>query len=788
MSFTEFCSIIQLDFDGIVIDSAVRKNTIWILRDNFELIIYQTNDLTQFKHYTFNPVRNVTPKLYVDDDGEKCIILLGKAAPLYFTLSNPIFCTLDIQKNFPSNCGCWVKRRKELPAFLVGSKKGIIAMLVPGGNRKPSFVFNAGKPTPIHEISCTYNENQSFIFIYMESQLYCFGGDQGLEQIELMFADGPSKHFIPLVEVSEQGKDRIVQQHDSNSIGIIMDDGALVLTPETTGSSFNFHQDLYEIDSKTISTFVLSKYGTLFSDSTGIPITLNQKHQLTVPLPDVNTIYVDDDKLFFITSGNIIKFEKHNFMTYLCKTAMSDGNYEYAQYIMKEDYSIINELLPSISKEEAMQFLSTFSIPLEIGLKLFKDNNLKLAFLLGFFKRIHPRWKKQKHCVAIYLLQLFCSIFPEKSNEFQHFLEENYSLFKKNYLYKKINELSWKEGRILLARLFNDIENSVDMYFLENNKDGVISTISDINCPISIVTDTLLRLGDKELISKFIIEHRNLTVQHLFTILSVLPKPASTIIGNYPYFQNTRNLLIISYCLNNNTNNLERIVKESWCDLDFEIRTCLWFKLYTSAALGLIQANKIKQALKCVYHLGFDETLNLIHSRLLSHEQKQAYIYLLNLIDENTDSPTQKEDRNKLIDIISSSNLFSFEELMPFIPDDELLFNFGSKIKENVTQIQIPKEEPVYSYRFHPPKTEFVVKLQTCCDHCSKQLVGTEFARFPCGHIFHVSCLKDSFKKLNGSIYNNLDRSQKDNNELFIRSCPICGFASILQCEESFQN
>ena len=786
MSFTDFCNIVQLDFNGVVIDSAVRKNTIWILRDNFELIIYQTNDLTKFNNYSFNPVHNVTPKLYVDDDGEKCVILLGKAAPLYFTLSNPIFCTLEIKKNFPSTCGCWVKRKKELPAFLVGSEKGIIAMLVPGSNRKPSFVFNSGKATPIHEISCTYNETQSFIYMYMESQLYCFHGNRGIEQIELMFADGPSKHFIPLVEITEQGKDRIVQLHDSNSIGIIMDDAALVLKPETIGSSFNLHQDLYEIDSKTISTFALSIYGTLFSDSTGIPITLNQKLQLTVPLPDVNTIYVDEFKLLFITSGNIIEFEKQNFMKYLCQNAISDENYEYAQYIMKEDFSIINQIISSISKEDAIRLLSTFSIPLDIALNLFTDNSIKLAYFTGFFKRIHPKWKKQKYCIAIYILQLFCSIFPDKSNEFQQFLKDNYTLFEKQYLYKKVNELGWREGRVLLAELFEDNENTIDLQFLENNKAGAISTVSNPSCPISLVTDTLLRLGDEELVSNFIINHKYLKVQQLFTILSVLPKPAAAVIGSHPYFQNTRNLLIISYCLNNDTNNLARIVKESWCDLDFEIRTCLWFKLYTSAALGLIQAGKPKQALQCVFHLGLDETLNLIHTRLPSHKQKEAYLYLLQLIDENN-SPKQKYERERVIDIISSSNLFSFEELLPFIPGDELLFNFGSRIKENVTKIQIPKEETIYSSRFRPPKDEFVLKLQTCCDHCHKQLVGTEFARFPCGHIFHVACLKDSFIKLNESVYKDLESSQQNDNDLFTKSCPICGFSSISQCTESFK-
>ena len=101
--------------------------------------------------------------------------------------------------------------------------------------------------------------------------------------------------------------------------------------------------------------------------------------------------------------------------------------------------------------------------------------------------------------------------------------------------------------------------------------------------------------------------------------------------------------------------------------------------------------------------------------------------------------------------------------------------------------MQIPLDGDQYQRNFRNSfKQNFVLRLGDSCTFCSKQLMGTKFARFPCGHMFHVSCLKPAFIEANQTVFQNLSPMKQNNDEFYTQSCPLCGFSSVSQCQELF--
>ena len=770
MSFNDFCSILQLDFDGVIISSAVRKRNIWILRDNFELLIFQRNDLSKVEHYPFNPILSQQPKLYVDDEGEKCILLFLKGAPLYFTISNPVFRSIDVPKNVLSSCGCWVKREKALPAFLIGTMKGEIILIVPGSNQKACYIYKTTQNSKILEMASVFSENTTFIYIYVDNHIYSFSGT---DQIEFIFMKGPSPHIVFAGQPTEIGANRIVPQTQSNTIGVIIDYGALLLTPIQSGASTNFKQDLYEFKTDTVTTFALSKFGMLFADSTGIPVVYNGAKRVTVPLPDVMYILVDDGEYFFITTGDIIKFTEKEFTFYLCRTAIDVEDIKYASFVLKMDESVLNNVLTSLKKKKAEKFVQQLSIPVEQALVQFTDDSLKLLFFKCLLNRINKKWKRQRYAIACYVLQLFCDKLPEGVDEFKEFLTNNHQLYKKELLYRKLEETGWKEGVFFVANLFNDTEKITDLHILYSETDDALAALAKKYNP-ALIRETLYRIKDKEKVEKFILDSKILNSHEVMTLLSIYPKTASYIIGEYPSNNIARSLLIISLCMSKDALGIKRLISTGLCDLYFVIRISEYFKLYTATANAFIKLQKPKEAIEAAMKSGFNDAHSCIFEMPTDEMKKEGYKALLNLCSDN------QEQKDQILNEMSSSSIFSFEDMMDYIEDDDLLFNFGSKIKECVTKMRVPLDGGTYQRNFRlGSKEEFVIKLQDTCTHCEKTLLGKKVVRFPCGHMFHLDCLKDSYR------LQDIECGDKE-IDFYLQSCPLCGFTSVTRCQKKF--
>ncbi|EAX89569.1 hypothetical protein TVAG_356840 [Trichomonas vaginalis G3] len=354
MSFNNFCEILQLDFTSEIVALAVRPKNIWILRSNNEMNIFKRNNLKDSKKYSLQQKYVPGTKMIVDRKGEKCIIILPRKKPLYFTTTGEVFQPLFIPPNVIPLTGCWNDQEKSTPNFLIGDENGQIIQIQPGTNKNANFLYRSPNGTPILEIVSMVINEITYFFIYTDDKIITYSGR---DRIELIFAAGASSHIIFAGPPNPLQPKRILPQYIVNKIGIIIDLGALILDAFDSGNKANFRQDLYEFNSTTKVTFAQSPFGILFADGTGIPVVHDGKARLTVPLPEVQFIYLDENEYIFTTSGDIIKFTKKNFMKFLFRTAVDQKDYDYANMLVKLDSSIILPAFDSLVPKKITEFL-----------------------------------------------------------------------------------------------------------------------------------------------------------------------------------------------------------------------------------------------------------------------------------------------------------------------------------------------------------------------------------------------------------------------------------------------
>lgn len=756
MSFNNFCEILQLDFTCEILLTAVRPKTIWILRSNFELDIFERSNLKNVKKYMINQKPTKDVKMCVDSKGEKCIIIIARKKPLYFTTTAQTFQVVPIPPSVIPLTGCWIEPEKSLPSFLLGDEKGQILHIQPGSNVNPTFLYRSPNGTPIIEIATMTIKSITYFVIYTDEKVITYSGS---ERIEIIFASGASPHIIFVGLPKEIQKNRIFPQNLSNKIGILIDYGALILHAFESGNKANFQQDLCEFNSPTKSYFAQTPYGILFADSTGIPVVYEGKARLTVPLPEVNYIYTDENEYIFTTSGDIIRFTIDKFKQFLCRTAIDQKDFEYANMLIRSDNSIIQPVINTLQAKKANEFLNELELSINRGLQIFTKPEIKISFLCGKLARMPYRMIKDRYALAWFILSLFLSVLPQKIAEFKAFLQANLSLFPRQSLEAALYQTYYEDAPILLAELYGDVSKAIDFYMQRGDYEKAIEKLSDVNDQNTVV-NILLRIPRQDLVRDFILNH-SIDATKLIPILSLFHSIAPKSIGAQSRTPMIELLLILSHCINKDIQALNTAVTTRSLNLEKVISLSICFKLFEPASRALVRLGMINRAIATAHKGGLNLAYQIINT-IKSDLQKSAWMALLGVCSD--------EERSQIIRRIIDSKMFEFEELLPFIGDDEPICNFSDRIKQAVEKLQFEPNESVFQRKFRNPQIDaFVLHLGDTCASCHKVLQGTEFIHFPCGHSMHQDCLQTMYKKLKEPFGKNG----------YLDSCPLCGFGAL---------
>jgi hypothetical protein len=140
------------------------------------------------------------------------------------------------------------------------------------------------------------------------------------------------------------------------------------------------------------------------------------------------------------------------------------------------------------------------------------------------------------------------------------------------------------------------------------------------------------------------------------------------------------------------------------------------------------------------------------------------------------------QDRKATLRLITKTDLFSFNEIVAFIDDDDFVATIEEQFAAFVQTLEEKRAMVRYREVFGRKKEiDFVLKLDTGCDVCKMVLIGTEFIKFGCGHLVHRSCANEAITAAAKQLKGYAKPDVKD-------SCPICGFLAVIDAFAPFDD
>ncbi|OHS98629.1 hypothetical protein TRFO_34964 [Tritrichomonas foetus] len=289
--------------------------------------------------------------------------------------------------------------------------------------------------------------------------------------------------------------------------------------------------------------------------------------------------------------------------------------------------------------------------------------------------------------------------------------------------------------------------------------------------------------------------HFTFPIEKIFQSLLLLSKfiNSETIIKYIDYFIERNKfslfmeIILMGKCEQNLICNIDEII--------YQIINRIYVELLDP--IGILEKCKSKGFYKTGYLLAMRNNMHYIAKQCAKKSKDRKLIYDMenhfNIIYGN----------NYLIKSLEENHKVSLKDKLKQKGNTQIaianeLRNVNKEIK--ITRNQIKKEAQQFAYMKKELKKEDASKssINTSffCSNCKLMIHEKEYIEMPCGHIFHIQCMKKLLKMLGIIVTNDYEifdkmanKTQNDDidlNNMLFQDCPMCGMISTQICSEHY--
>lgn len=757
-----------------IISVALRGRYIWILSKDNSLIIYNRSNLSVPQRFNYTSPNNMKPQMIVDDNGTKCLMFWKACSILYFNLTTTEFISIPTPPGSIPQCGTWVVGEHGDDIVLLCTCRGEVILVNPESSCKCNFITPIQNGNPIQEI-IAYKGFLNLVFLLSHDQVQCFSGS---EPFECLFRKETSSNIV-LGKMNRQMQRRfsIEPVGQMCKVGVVFEYGLLFInaTLNSKNKPF-FNQENLLIETSNLISYTRCKYGIFLVHPTDVQFLTSSSFSIDLDIPGIQNIEMDDSIILLYTKDQINYIRLEDLKKVLCKKALEMNDPQYA-LLNAIDIDSKKQALRMLLKEkkatEAGKIIYQLNWSFEEVAEVIPQTSVLMLFYLQEVvkEKIVPI---QKFTIMQWIFYLYTMHIQKYQNDFIEWIKINYDSLPKEYTYQRLKQIGFQEGIVVYAECIKDTNQLIEKYILEGEPEKIIKILPHITNS-SQFNSIILRILPtcSEVITQYLLKSYPASSETILPILCQLPECAKQyLMTSYQISWATTSLLVMALAQYQDETELISLLLGGCVVPNFILRACTYFGCKRAASRVLLEIGKPERAISVAYEVGYDWAFSLIQSSPIKEMQKRAWLKLLQIVDVS--------DREKALQALDETDLFSFEEMMDFIGDDIPLMKFEKQIMDFVDQTEKKAVNQTYKNRFGiKPPMEFKLQLCDNCEICQNPIIGTKFIRFPCNHMVHSECMKQfmSTKSFEVGIKPGM-----------IDSCPLCGFLAVGNVEESFDN
>lgn len=773
MNFENIINVFNPYLTSSLIKYAVRPTTIWTLRSDSTLFVFKRSNLKTFSKFPFDGPDPSLAKISVDALGEKCVIFWDRPPILFFSLATGEFSIIqDIKTSFYPSAACWMPTTNGSSDILFGSITGEILSISSDENHEVKSLYTMPNGQLIRELHSHVNGDMKMIFVNIEEQILTFYGTSDIEQI---FQKGPSNKVIVLFGTEQQNPNskRIILDTYEGSIrlSVLHMLGVMSYVAQMDGNRLiNYDQKVSEFDITNVVAIETCQWGFLVVFDKNILFFYESKPKASLPISNVRHISCDNIGLVLFTDEEIITISTKSFLHYIVHDAVKHKLFDYALYLSQNDsirFYVLKKQIEKMFPEKVGKYLislkwSINDIVKAVGL----DSTATLAYLTEYIVNLPKTMKKQRFAMINWAFQLHSKFYPQMEQQFIKFLQDYGQEMPKEEIYHVLDEINFQNGIIEFAKVINDEQKIINQIIAYKDINDVLNYLASINNSklISLTLQRLIETRKKEVIDFLNNNYLKIVTEDQLPLVSFVPETASQIFNEFTTDKTARTMMMISMCMNHLDDRIIQLLSRSKTDFPFLYRFSNYFECHQAVSRILIRLHKSKQAVRVALKFGSSSVHNFLASIKDTETQKDAWTEYVNNI--------KGEERDRAINRLIATNLFTFEELIDVIGDDSFLYEYADEMLQAVKKMEKDAETIYYRTHFHQVRApDFPISYAETCRFCSLPLLGTKFVAFPCGHVMHKECLH--------KMVDEVRKHHPDDEIGDMESCPICGIISV---------
>lgn len=782
MNFEEITNIFNPYLSSKMIGFAVRPTTIWTLRSDSTLYVFKRSNPKVFSKFPFDGLDAVLAKISVDKLGEKCVIFWDRLPVLYFSLATGQFTVIpNIKPSFYPSAACWMTDSDGSSKILFGSITGEIMSIASDEDHSIEYLHVMPRGQTIRELHSHVINNIKMIFVNVDDQIITFYGSGNLKQI---FEKGPSNKVIVLLTsdiqtgVEMESKILLDTYEGKLRLSTFHTLGVISYYAHIDGERLaNYEQKISEIDISNVATFETCPWGFLIGLEKNILFLYNLKPKASLPIQNVKQIHCDYNGLVLFTENEIITITMKSFLHYLVHDAIRHKLFDYALTLAGNDsikYYVLRKQVEKMNYDKIGSYIVTLKWKLnEIVQAIGMDTIPTLMYLIEVINLMPKTRTKQRLSLIFWTFQLFCKFYPNFDKQFLKFLHDYATDLPKSETYEILKEINCKEGIIEFAKALDDKQKIVNLLISNIEPTEILEYLSSIK-DSHLISYSLLRMitSNSDKVKEFLVANalKILTIDQL-PLLSLIPTVASTVLTDFSSDNLVKNIYMISLCMNHQDERIIQILKRSKPDYALLYRFTKTFECNQAESNILIRLNKPKQAVRVAMKFGTKFVNNFLAGIKDTAAQKAAWSEFVHNISG--------DERNKAINRLIATNLFTFEELIDVIGDDTYLYEYADEMLSAVKLMEKESETVYFTTNFHNVRApDFPLSYIDTCHYCPLPLLGTKFTAFPCGHKMHKECLRKAIDEIRSL--------HPDEHIDDLESCPVCGMFSVETVSQPF--
>lgn len=717
-----------------VLVSDVCGALIWIVsRDNELHIIDSANDEEPPIEIHLPDLRGLVPELSVCPDNEKCAIVTSQ--------SSGFFCERKMKRvtNIPPSriglpsCGTWTLNESGEYRFLLGMRNGfVLDVAFPCDEGLSLTPVLCDAHLPVKRILCATG-NVNVLSLVLLNQVKTVGGKESISEM-MALGTNPVVFGIDFASEDVTRCVRLEVMGESYRVYVLCAQIIIVLEPSASDPN-RLIQDDYLVGA--CRTFLNVECGIFVAYEDKVVFMsrfMKTEWSAKVQIVGTERMFRSGERIWFETRSGFYYISLPLFLEHAAEEAERAGDYKFLVNVLKSGEALKRafvQLIGSDGPEIAIKKILATGRSIQDVVFCFMDNS---EILIGYLEvRLRRRGRARlRKGLASLCFSVYVHDFPRWKDRLLSFIDTYSALLDSKQVTGMLEKVGFVEGMERYDVAMNYSPALLVRHIDRHETERALQILPSINS-ISTVVNTLLLLasrGEKQSVIDYIKTHK-VDQGRLIPVFCVVPEAAAEMVRSK--FLNRKFIPLVAFCLCLQRNEDKLISAVLSCALPTEValRFARQFRLCTAVSRLLIELGKVEEAIEVGLSVSSDHAISLLESSGMNvGMRKRGWYKLLTLMNGTK--------RTEMFQKVMTLNLFDFPDLVDLIPDDDCLWSYHNFIIEYAENEQ--RESEIVSFEapaWKPDKRAVHLGDDSVCELCMHRVMGSEFRRFPCGHLFH---------------------------------------------------